>query len=255
MARRREGPIIDTRLDISIDRSSPVPLYHQVVTAIETAIRDGQLAPGTRIDNEVEFANQLNVSRPTMRKAMSELVRQGLVVRKRGIGTQVISNHMRRPLELSSLFDDLVRTGKKPKTQVLEFTHLPAEADILETLGLPEGASVYYFKRLRFADGRPLAIMRNWVREDIATFTEAELIEGGMYHRMRLAGVTFKLAYQRMGATVAKAEESELLEVELGAPLITMERTTLDDMGRVVEAGTHLYRADSYSFEVTLIQH
>lgn len=190
-----------------------------------------------------------------MRKAMSELVRQGLLVRKRGIGTQVISNHLRRPLELSSLYEDLDRTGRKPETKVLEFTHTPAEPETLETLGLPAGSSVYYFRRIRYANGQPLALMRNWVRDDLAALTEAELTTDGMYRLLRNAGVTFKLANQRMGATVAGEEEAGLLDVEIGDPLITMERTTLDDMGRAVEAGTHLYRADSYSFEITLIQH
>ena len=106
-----------TKLGLNIDRSSPVPLYHQVVQGIEAAIHSGVLEPGSRLENEIDLAAQLNLSRPTMRKAMDELVRSGLLVRKRGVGTQVVSSQVRRPLELSSLFDDLTNNGKKPTTR------------------------------------------------------------------------------------------------------------------------------------------
>ena len=86
------------------------------------------LPPGSRLDNEIDLAAQLNLSRPTMRKAMDELVRSGLLVRKRGVGTQVVSSQVRRPLELSSLFDDLSNNGSKPTTEVLSFSHDEADA-------------------------------------------------------------------------------------------------------------------------------
>ena len=77
-------------LRLTVDKTSPVPLYHQVAQGLEDAIRSGELPPGTKLDNEIDLANRLNLSRPTMRKAMDELVRAGLLVRKRGVGTQVV---------------------------------------------------------------------------------------------------------------------------------------------------------------------
>src|ERR1700710_1442683 len=115
------------KLHFSVDRSSPVPLYHQVVQGIEAAIQTGVLEPGSRLENEIELAAQLNLSRPTMRKALAELVRAGLLVRKRGVGTQVVSSRVRRPLELSSLFDDLTSSGSTPTTRVLTFEHTEAD--------------------------------------------------------------------------------------------------------------------------------
>ena len=137
------------QLNLSIDRSSPVPLYHQVVQGIEAAIHAGLLPPGSRLDNEIDLAAQLNLSRPTMRKAMDELVRSGLLVRKRGVGTQVVSSQVRRPLELSSLYDDLSNNGSKPTTEVLSFSHVEADEATREALQLPAGAKVYHFTRLR----------------------------------------------------------------------------------------------------------
>lgn len=242
------------QLNLSIDRSSPVPLYHQIVQGIEAAIHSGMLEPGSRLDNEIDLAAQLNLSRPTMRKAMDELVRSGLLVRKRGVGTQVVSSQVRRPLELSSLFDDLSRSGSKPTTEVLTFSHIEADAATREALQVPANAMVFHFTRLRKVAGKPLALMENWVRDDITVIEEDALRAQGLYGILRNAGVNFRLASQRIGAMVANDYQASLLATEPGSALVTMERTAVDDTGRMVETGRHVYRADSYSFEMTLVQ-
>jgi DNA-binding GntR family transcriptional regulator len=245
---------VANQLNLSIDRSSPVPLYHQVVQGIEAAIHTGLLPPGSRLENEIDLAAQLNLSRPTMRKAMDELVRSGLLVRKRGVGTQVVSSQVRRPLELSSLYDDLSNNGSKPTTDVLSFAHIEADAATRDALQLPAGAKVYHFTRLRKVGGKPLALMENWVRDDITHLDEAQLAAQGLYGILRAAGVNFRLASQRIGAMIANEYQASLLDAPPGSALVTMERTAVDDTGRMVETGHHVYRADSYSFEMTLVQ-
>ena len=108
-----------TELFVDLDRSSPVPLYFQVAQQIERAISEGDLAPGDRLDNEISLAEQFGLSRPTMRRAIQELVDKGLLVRKRGVGTQVVHGQVTRPVELTSLFDDLTHHHQTPTTQVL----------------------------------------------------------------------------------------------------------------------------------------
>lgn len=241
-------------LNLNIDRSSPIPLYHQVVQGIENAIHTGILVPGSKLENEIDLAAALNLSRPTMRKAMDELVRAGLLVRKRGVGTQVVASQVRRPLELSSLFDDLSAHGGKPTTDVLTFDHTDADDAVREKLGLAQGAKVYHFTRVRKVDGKPLALMENWVRDDIMTIEQEELAERGLYAILRQGGVNFRLATQRIGAMIANDYQGPLLGAEPGSALVTMERTAVDDTGRMVETGRHVYRADQYSFEMTLVQ-
>lgn len=79
-----------TTLSVELERSSPVPLYYQLAQAIEKSILDGQLRPGDRFENELALAKRLNLSRPTTRRAIQELVDKGLLVRERGVGTQVV---------------------------------------------------------------------------------------------------------------------------------------------------------------------
>src|SRR5690606_17759050 len=102
----------------ALHRSSPVPLYFQVARRLEQLIESGELPVGGRLENEVELAERLGVSRSTVRRAIQDLVERGVLVRTRGIGTQIVHPKVRRPVELSSLHDDLVKAGKRPTTQV-----------------------------------------------------------------------------------------------------------------------------------------
>ncbi|GHD10376.1 GntR family transcriptional regulator [Zhihengliuella salsuginis] len=242
-------------LNLKISKDSPVPLYHQVVQGFEDAVNAGELPPGTKLENEIELARQLGLSRPTMRKAMDELVRAGLLVRKRGVGTQVVAPSVRRPLQLSSLHDDLAKSGSRPTTKVLEFGTAPAPAEVAGHLGLAAGADAYHMIRLRSVDGKPLAVMENWVPLAFGTLTEEELAERGLYDLLRGLGINFHLAHQRVGAALATRYQADLLEMEPREAVVTMERTATDDQGRPVETGHHVYAADLYSFEMTLMQH
>ncbi|CAN5378118.1 GntR family transcriptional regulator [soil metagenome] len=241
-----------TTLPIELERSSPIPLYFQVAQAFEKAIVDGQLKPGDRFENELALAKRLSLSRPTTRRAIQELVDKGMLVRKRGVGTQVVQTPVHRPVELTSLFDDLARAGQAPATQVLDYNIGPAPDDIAAHLNLPAGSEVLTMRRLRSSGGQPLAIMTNHLPAAIAPDQE-ELEKVGLYAALRTRGVHIRLARQRIGAKAADREEARLLDEKPKAPLLVMNRTAFDDSGRIVEYGSHAYRASRYYFETTLV--
>jgi DNA-binding GntR family transcriptional regulator len=242
------------KLDIDLDRSSPVPLYFQVAEQISEAIRRGDLTPGSRLDNEILLADRLGLSRPTIRQAIQYLVDKGLLVRKRGVGTQVVHGQVKRSVELTSLYDDLRRAGQEPATRVLALAPVPAGEEVARVLGVTPGTEVLRLERLRFAAGEPLALLHNWLPLGLAPLTTETLEERGLYELLRAAGVRMRVANQRIGARAASATEARLLGERRGAPLLTMLRTTYDDQGRAVEHGSHVYRASHYSLEVTLIE-
>lgn len=241
-------------LSLSLDRSSPIPLYYQLSQQLEEAIASGTLKPGDRIETEVEIARRYGLSRPTVRQAIAELVAKGLLVRRRGVGTQVVHTQLRRPVELTSLYDDLARASHLPRTRVLSVELVPAEGKVAESLNVPEGTSVRYLNRLRLDADEPLALMRNWLPADIADLDAVSLELTGLYELLRRAGVHMRIANQRIGAKAASAAEGKLLGVPSRSPLLTMERVSFDDAGRAVEYASHSYRADSYSFETTLVE-
>jgi DNA-binding GntR family transcriptional regulator len=240
-------------LKIPVDRASPVPLYFQVAQELERAIEDGRLVPGSRLDNEVELAERLRLSRPTVRRAIQYLVEQGLLVRKRGVGTQVVHAKVRRSIELTSLYDDLSAAKQRPRTEVLALGVEPAPTTVAISLGLPESSPVLTLERLRYAQDEPLALMRNYLPPGLVQLTKAELERRGLYQLLRESGVHLRIASQTIGARAATAAEAKLLAERRNAPLLTMSRTTYDDIGRIVECASHLYRASVYSFELTLL--
>ncbi|MFI1972257.1 GntR family transcriptional regulator [Streptomyces cinnamoneus] len=241
-------------LQFTLDRGSPVPLYFQLSQQLEAAIEQGRLAPGSLLGNEIDLAGRLGLSRPTVRQAIQSLVDKGLLVRRRGVGTQVVHSQIKRPLELSSLYDDLDAAGQKPATRVLRHAVEPASAQVAAALGVAEGADVLLVERLRLAHGEPMAHLRNHLPVGLLELEGGEALErSGLYRLMRTAGITLHSARQTIGARAATAEEGELLAEPEGAPLLTMERTTFDDTGRAVEFGSHLYRASRYSFDFQLL--
>jgi DNA-binding GntR family transcriptional regulator len=238
-----------------VDRTSPVPLYYQLAQHLERAIESGELPRGTQLGNEIMLADQLGLSRPTVRRAIGYLVDRGLLVRKRGVGTQVVQPRVRRPLELTSLYDDLAGGGQEPSTQVLSLDKLPASDAVAHALGLGDGEPVLAVERLRLAHGEPLAVLRNYLPLDLVTLTTEALERTGLYQLMRAAGVRLHLATQTVGARSATAAEARLLGDQRGAPLLTMRRIAYDDSGRAVEFANHYYRASLYSFEFVLSNH
>ena len=114
-----------------------------------------------------------------MRRAIQELVDKGLLVRRRGIGTQVVHGRVKRPMELTSLFDDLARSDQKPGTEVLdrELCRRPRPTWPSGS-ALPAGTQVLHLERLRCARGEPLAVMRNWLPADLAPVLTAEAAGG-----------------------------------------------------------------------------
>ncbi len=247
--RSQDGVLVP---EVALDRSSPVPLYYQVASRLQEQIEHGVLPVGGRLENEVELADRLGVSRPTMRKAIAYLVERGMLVRRRGVGTQIVHPKVRRPVELTSLYDDLAKTARAPRTEVRSLEVGPASAEVAEALGLPPGRDVTSIERIRYADDEPLAIMHNVVPVDVVALTLQDLERRGLYALLRAAGHMPRIANQVVGAKAASAVEARLLGDARGAPMLTMTRTAWDESGRGVEYGSHVYRASRYSFELTL---
>jgi DNA-binding GntR family transcriptional regulator len=229
-----------------------VPLYFQVAQHLEHMIESGELPMGTRLENEIDLADQLGLSRQTMRRAIEYLVGRGLLLRKRGIGTQVVQAKVTREVELTSLYDDLAKTGRDPSTTVVSFSTEPAPDALAAELGLAAGTPVYVFERLRFAGAEPLALMRNHVPEHLMRLSAADLEAQGLYNLFRANGISMRIAKQSIGARAATAAEARALAERKGAPLLTMERSAYDEQGRAVEHGRHVYRASRYRFDLTL---
>ena len=226
-----DGPV-----QFSVDRSSPVPLYFQLSQQLEAAIEHGRLTPGSLLGNEIELAGRLGLSRPTVRQAIQSLVDKGLLVRRRGIGTQVVHSQVKRPLELSSLYDDLEAAGQRPATRVLLNTITAADAEVAAALGSRRGREVRRVERLRLAHDEPIAYL---LQPSARRPDRAEDRRAGGDRSVPPDAVGRDHPAQRPAVRRGPCrdrEEGERLDEPEGAPLLTMQRTTFDDTGRAVDS-------------------
>lgn len=238
----------------AMDRTSPVPLYFQLAGELQRAISDGRLPKGDFLGNEVDLADRWQISRPTVRRAIKELVDQGLLVRQRGVGTQVVSDHIRRRVTLMSLHDDLEAQGRAPTTTVLTHEVVVADAGIAASLNLAPGSKVVHIERCRTVDGRRLAILRNWITLDTASdITPAQLRGSGLYALLRARGVRPHSAELEIGARIATPTDAALLDLPVGAAVLTTRRVMQDSSGQPVEVGSHIYDASSYTIETNVL--
>ncbi len=241
-------------LDITLERNSPVPLYYQLAQSIEHAIITGELAPGDRLENELSLTSRLGLSRPTARQAIQELVKKGLLVRRRGVGTQVVRSQFSRDERLTSLHDDLVKAGKTPSTRLLEYAVGPIDPSVREAFDAGDIADEDFLRirRLRLADDVPLAVLTNYLPTRFA-ITEADLRKKGLYACLRSLGVNLKIAHQRITARMMSDDEALLLDEETPAACLTVDRIAYDDTGQFIEFGRHMYRAAHYTIQSSLV--
>ena len=241
-------------LDITLERNSPVPLYYQLAQSIEQAINDGVLSPGDRLENELSLTTRLGLSRPTARQAIQELVNKGLLVRKRGVGTQVVRSQFSRDERLTSLNADLVQAGKVPSTQLLGFSVGPLDHRRRlrpgrrrdHRAGVHPGPTAAAGRRR--APGHPHQLPAGPLRP-----SREALEHRSLYATCSRLGVNLKIAHQRISARLMSDDEAELLDEEVPAACLTVDRITYDDTGQFVEFGRHVYRAAQYSIQSNLM--
>ncbi len=244
---------VTRELPVDIDRSSTVPLYQQLATQLTAAIHNGTLRPGDPIEKEIDLAHRLDLSRPTVRQAICEMVTRGLLIRRRGIGTTVAHQVTHRRGELTSLYDDLLQAGHEPRTELLTLDTDSTYPPAAEALHLPPHTGLVKIERLRYMNDKPLAILCNWLPPAFAEVTATEIDHGSLYAWLRSHGQRPCVAQQTIGARAATAHERRHLRLEdPHIPVLTMARTGFDATGTPLEYGEHRYRADRYTFGQTV---
>jgi DNA-binding GntR family transcriptional regulator len=238
-----------------LDRTRPLPLYHQAAETLERAVRDGRYATGSLLEGEHELARLLGVSRPTLRRAVDDLVRRGLLAREHGVGTRVLAQRVTRTLvsELTGLHDDLVDDGIEPTTSVLGWGTGPCPRDAAEHLGVPPGDEVALLRRVRAVRGVPIAFMRNVLAPGVLTVEAEELERASLYGLLRVHGHAPRVADQTIGAERADDEVAELLDIPTGSPVLVLGRRTFDASGVALEFARTVYAADRYTFAMRLV--
>ncbi len=229
------------------------PRYAQLRRRLEEGIASGILLPNSALPPERELADITDLSRVTVRKAIQELVRDGLVEQRQGSGTFIREPVARMEQSLShltSFTEDMARRGMDTTSKWLErgvFAPTEQESSALDLGGSGEVARIY---RLREAGGRPMALERASLPLDI--LPNPLEVKTSLYEVLERHGMRPVRAVQKISAINIDAREAELLGVAEGAAGLSIERTSYLESGRVAELTRSLYRGDAYDFVAEL---
>jgi GntR family transcriptional regulator len=229
------------------------PLYLQLKRWIEDAVRRGAIQPGDALPSERDLALKVDVSRVTVRKAVQQLVQDGVLIQRHGSGTFVAPQSQRVEQSLShltSFTEDMARRGMAVRSQWLDrglYVPSPEETVIL---GLSSGDLVARIGRLRLTGETPLAIERAALATDI--LADPDAVVGSLYAHLEKNGNRPVRAIQRIRAANLGAADARLLDVPEGSASLNIERISYLASGRVIEFTRSIYRGDTYDFVAEL---
>ncbi|GKV68533.1 HTH-type transcriptional repressor YvoA [Sporosarcina sp. NCCP-2716] len=233
-----------------VDKQSAIPIYVQIEELLRERIAEGTYPVNSLIPSERDLSAQFGVSRMTVRQALLNLVKEGLLYREKGRGTFVAEEKMEQPLNgLTSFTEDMKARGFVPGTKLIGFSIVQPDAQIAAKLGLDGEASVYKIIRIRYADNTPMAIERSFLPVGLLPELTEEALQGSLYAYIeQQAHLVIGQATQRMEAALAKLDDAEYLQISLPAAVVLIERISMLDDGRPFEVVRSTYRADRYKF-------
>jgi len=240
-----------------IDRSKPEPLYYQVKNQILRKIEQGDYIVNERIPSENELVKIYDVSTITVRKALLQLVQEGILYRIQGKGTYVAEPKVKRSVNLLSFTQEMIEKGMTPATKLVRFANEEVDEKIAEILKLPVGSQVWVFERIRFADEQPMAYQRSILPGKMFPGLNRQLLEASQ----SLYGVLF----EQYKTEIHRAEEeynavsirdsviADELGVMVGDTVFLVKRTSYTKQGEAFEYAVSMLRGDRYSIKVNLI--
>ena len=233
-----------------LDTGDHAPLYLQLQKQLRDAIQKQVLGPNDALPAERDLAEELGVSRITVRKALDGLVGEGLLTRRQGAGTFVAARVEKSFSKLSSFTEDMISRGRVPHSTWLSRAEGQVTPEESLTLGLSPGAAVYRFNRIRYADGDPMALEYSTI--PAFAMSSPQAVETSLYEALELSGHRPARALQRLRAVLFTRDQAELLGVAPGDPGLLIERRGFLRDGRVVEVTQSYYRGDAYDFVAEL---
>jgi GntR family transcriptional regulator len=229
-----------------LDLTNKQPLYLQVKQAFRQCIESGVYQSNEAIPPERQIAEELNVSRITVRKAIEGLIKEGILFSRQGSGTYVRSRIEKNFAKISSFSEDMRARGRIPSSAWIARTKGLVSPDEALALNLSPGTPVYRFHRLRYADGVPLLIEYATI---VAEYLPSlEVVDNSLYEALSQNGHRPVRALQRLRALLLDERKAKLLNLNTGDAALLVERIGFLRDGRAVEFCQSFFRGDTYDF-------
>jgi DNA-binding GntR family transcriptional regulator len=222
-----------------VDRTRPAPIYQQIREWIRQQIVSGVWPEHYKLKSELDLVNELGVNRGTLRKAIADLIAEGLLVTIHGRGTFVVSRMLEQPLaeDLIAFSEDLIRRGIPFETKVLVQIAAQASQRVAGLLSVPIDTEIFMLKRLRIVRQEPLALIHNYLLHDrfpqIATI---DFTRQGLFATLeRQFNVPLSWGRRTFQAQVAGEETARILGISAGDSVMYIEQVTYLSDGSPIE--------------------
>jgi GntR family transcriptional regulator len=241
-ARQRKSPH-------DLARSSPEPLYRQLIANLEAAIRSGRLSAGDKLESEADLMARFKVSRITVRQAIDALVRQNLVVRKQGKGTFVTTTPVRHDLRRThGLFHSLFAQAHDASTTLLRYELERPPAEVCAAMGLAADGAALVLDRLYLVGRKPVGLALGWLDAACAAMPRAKADVMSTEDLMRETGIAIVDTRVTIGAEAAGAPIARHLKISPRAPVLVYRRWCIGEDGLAKEVARIAICSDRYEF-------
>jgi GntR family transcriptional regulator len=240
---------------LSIDKNIPVPLYYQLKQILLEQMKHAEV--GELIPTETELCSIFNISRPTVRQAINELVTEGFLYRLKGKGTFISRPKISQDfmMVLESFNDEMKEKGLTPKTKVLQFQLEKASEIVAEKLQINEGSEVVILERLRSTNDEPIVLVDTHLPSSMVQDILSKDLESESLYKIieRDYGYEISRAIRTIEPSIAGEYEAKLLGIKKGVPVQYIETVAYLDTGQPIEYSIAKYRGDrsTFSFELT----
>lgn len=235
-----------------IDREVPIPLYYQIAQHLKNDIRQRGLHPGDLLGTEEEIQRSFQVSRATVRKALEELLEEGLVTRITGKGTYVAQPRLAVQLPaLVSFSEEMRRLGMVPGSRVLEASYVIPGEEVAIHLAIEDDAQVFRLERIRYGDSNPIVHAIDYLPSWVGLRPDMDFT-GSLYELLESSGIPPQESVHNIEGSSADSVLADCLNVPVGSPLLLCRDTAYDAKGRPLIFGINTWRGDRYSYQVRL---
>jgi GntR family transcriptional regulator len=238
-------------IDGQLDRASKTAMYIQLREILRSHIST-RLSPGAPLPSERDLSLRFGVARMTVRQAIDALVAEGVLDRIVGLGTFVSRPKLDLQMKLTSYSEEMQRRGMVPDARVLSFEQIGASAYLARELQVDEGTPVVRFRRLLLADQEPMSVDENYiVASRVPGFVDGPPPASLYQVLSEQYGLVMEWGEDTIEATAASPSTARLLNVDMGAPLLKIQRHAYVSKS-VVDYSVSYYRADRYKLWVPL---
>jgi GntR family transcriptional regulator len=237
-----------------INKNSPVPIYHQLEEYIKQQIENGILMEEAVIPSEREYAERFQISRMTVRQAINILVSEGYLKRQKGRGTFVNKKKVEQELQgMTSFTEDMLSRGMSPSSTLLSFQIIPADKKTATDLRIEVNNFVYKIKRIRLADSAPMALETAYIPVELVPGLTEENSNLSLYQYIEEhLSLSISEATQEIEASIASSHDAETLGINIGDPILLIERISYLQNEVPFELVESTFRADRYRFVHTM---